>query len=167
MTGPSASESSPDPGVPSVEYRLAPAYGLRVLGIGCTGFAVVVVAAFVVAGAGVNLLAVDVLLWLAGLIFVAVAAFGGWMLLDRRPRLRLDGEGVLNRTGRDVGVRTFGWRDVHDVTRSRDASGTVLVVSLPEGRTSRIHVAVLGVSPDRLEAEIRNQANHALGYRPL
>lgn len=167
MTGPSDSGSSPAQGVPSVEYRLAPAYGLRVLGIGCIGFAVVVVAAFVLSGAGMDLVPVDVLLWVAGLIFVAVAAFGGWMLLDRRPRLRLDGDGVLNRTGRDVGVRTFGWKDVHDVTRTRDTSGTVLVVSLPEGRTSRIHLAVLEGSPDRLEAEIRNQANHALGYRPL
>lgn len=153
-----------------VSYRLRPAVGLRMVGVGFVWLAAFVLLEVLRATTD----------WLDGgifgvlrivfaIVFVVVAGAGAVMILDPRPGLRLDAEGFTNRTNflRGNSPRKGAWKEVTDVVRSDGAGGPTLVIQLNDGRRSPVFAKMLAARLEDIEQEIRTHLNDAHGYRPL
>lgn len=149
-------------------FRLAAGYGVRLLGAGFVLSAIAVLLMTAASLAGV--LDSAVLIWLCSAAIglgVAVIVAGTVLALVRPSLLRFDDVGLHNRTGRAVGVRTVDWREVVDAAWARDTGGHVLLVTLADGRSSRIRTTLLDTDPHVIENDLRMHADHAHGYRPI
>lgn len=148
----------------AAEYRLRPAYGVRVLGAGFV-LAAVFVVVFSLAGTDSGL--VSIIAYVGASVAALLVLGGAILTFYRPPLLVLDDSGLTNRSGRGVGLRRVEWKEVADVARSGGPGGQVLVVRLSDGRTTKINLGVLEARSGDIEEVIRVRANRALGYRPL
>ncbi len=153
-----------------VSYRLRPAVGLRMVGVGFVWLAAFVVLEVLRAttdwlDGGVF----GVLRWVFAVVFVLIAGAGAVMILDPRPGLRLDANGFSNRTNffRRNHARQGGWKEVADVVRTDGAGGPTLMIQLNDGRRSPVYANLLSARLGDIEQEIRTHLNDAHGYRPL
>lgn len=152
-----------------VRYRLRPAVGLRMVGVGFLWLAAFVVLEILRAttdlfdGPGFG-----VLRWVFAAVFILVAGAGAFLIFDPRPALQLDDDGFTNRTSLRRGtVRQAKWNEVADVQRSDTQGGPTLQIHLADGRRSPIVANLLAGSVSDLEQQVRQHLNDAHGYRPL
>lgn len=158
----------PSPGTETVEYRLRPAVALRVVGLACV--AMILPVGLEVLRRSVAIMDLGIVSVLAVALLVgigAVVAVGAWLLLDRRPRLRLDSEGFLSRTTYGLRTSKAAWRDVRGVRRVDSTTGPVLVVELADDETTTILPRYLDGRLSEIEEQIRSRLNTAYGYRPF
>jgi hypothetical protein len=128
------------------EYRLAPALVLRAAGVALVATALVVVLVSVLTGLA------DGPFWPVALVALAgvVAVAGGvWVLTRRTYVVRLDRLGYDVRLVRGAGAKRARWADVAEVATAEVHGSPALVVSLRDGRTTTIPVALL--AGDRAE----------------
>lgn len=148
-------------------YRLRPAIGLRIVGIGCLWLAGAVGLEAVLrtfdglAGSAAGDV-LGVLRWICLAVFVVGAGFGLVLGLGRRYRLVLDADGFRNHTARRGQVRAAHWTEVTDVRR---AAGGSLLIALSGGRFSQVSTALLDGRPADIETAIRTRLDTAHGYQ--
>ncbi|GAB3404693.1 hypothetical protein [Flindersiella endophytica] len=155
--GPEADLARPD------TFRLRPAVGLRMIGIGCLWLAAAVLLEALRSIDALDSPVLLVLRWICVAVFAVIAVAGAIALLGR-PRLVLSATGFRNRTARPGQLRHAAWTDVADV---RHGPQGTLLISLSDGRTSRVLVALLDAPAGRIEAAIQDRLNQAHGYRPI
>jgi hypothetical protein len=141
-------------------YRWSRAYGLRFAGIAISCLAVlwVVVALAGFAWWGWLLLTIGMAL-LAGCLVRFV-----WL---PPVLLEVSSHGYRLLKVRGGGVPTASWADVESVATSRRESGSVMVVTLSDGRTTSVPLVLLGSQTVAAEREMHSRLNSAFGYRRL
>jgi hypothetical protein len=140
------------------EYRLAPAVVLRVAGAALVGVAVLVVLLSIVTGlAGWPFWPVA-LVALAGL---GVIVGGVWWTTRRTYVVRLDALGYDVRLVRGAGAKRARWVDVAEVATAEVHRSPALVVSLRDGRTTTIPVALLAGDRDEFANRLRTLLQQA------
>lgn len=145
------------------EYRLKPAVGLRMAGVGCLWLAgAVALEALARAGGAFDSLPFDVLRWTCFVVFVLVTLCGAVIALARRPWLVLDAEGFRNRLARPGQVRAAAWKEVTDVRRG---PGGTLVLALSGDRMSSVPTSLLSTGAQEISAAVSARLNDAHGYR--
>lgn len=137
---------------PVVDYRLAPAFAARLLGL---GLVLVAVLALFLAAVSV---ALD---WSADVVVVAVVAgmvlvLGGaaW-LRSRAYVVRLTGSGYRVRFVRGVGVAEGRWDEVREAATARPRGVACVVLTRHDGTTTTIPVALLAVDREIFAGAVR------------
>ena len=147
-----------------VDYRLAPAFVARLLGLVLVALALLLfVGTAVVALAG---LAPDLLLGLV-LVGVVVAGALGWWLRNRAWVVRCTDDGYQVRLVRGVGVSQARWLEVEDAVTTFRRDVACLELRLRDGRTSTIPVGVLAVDKDQFVRDLQGRLQRGHGLRPL
>jgi hypothetical protein len=134
------------------DYRLAPAIILRSAGAALVLLAVVVVASSmvtVVLGWGFWVVVV------VGLLGLAAIAAGAWWAARRAYVVRLDTLGYQVRLLRGAGVKRARWVDVAEASTGEVGGVPCVVLSLRDGRTTTVPVAVLAADRDEFVARLR------------
>lgn len=154
----------PDPSVPALpavtDYRLAPAFAARLLGLG-----LVVVAAVVLVVAGLSLAldwSPDVTVAVGGLGVVLVVAAAAW-LRSRAYVVRFTTTGYAVRFVRGVGVGEGRWDEVAEAATAHPHGIACLVLTRHDGRTTSIPVETLAADRERLADDVRRRLDHAAG----
>lgn len=153
---------------PVVEYRLRPAVGLRILGFGC--IALVVPVLIELARRTVDALdvtAIAILAWLSLAVAAAILLVGGWLLVDRRPRLRLDATACTVRSAYGLRATTVPWKDIRDVRLVPAPGGAVLLLERGDGRAATVQPRYLDGARAVIEEQLRSRLDSAYGYRPV
>lgn len=104
-----------------------------------------------------------VVLVLLGTVAAVLLVNGAVRLLGKGPRLVLEADRFVNHSGWASGVRSAAWGDVVKVHEER----ADLVLTLADGRTSRIRTAAIGADASALVRELRDRLNKGHGYRPV
>ena len=147
-----------------VDYRLAPAFVARLLGLALVVLALVVfLGTAVVALAG---LAPDLLLALVLAGVLAAVAFG-WWLRNRAWVVRCTDDGYRVRLVRGAGVEEARWLEVEDAVTTFRRDVACLELRLRDGRTSTIPVGVLAVDKDQFVRDLQTRLQRGHGLRPL
>lgn len=141
-------------------YRWARAYGLRFVGATTIVLAVLWVVA-----------ALSGFSWWSDLL-LAVAAAGTIACLLRfvffpPVLLEVSSHGYRLAHMRGGGEGSAGWGEVVSVATGHQESGSVMVVTLSNGRTSSVPLALLGPHSIAAEREMHTRLNAAFGYRRL
>jgi len=139
-------------------YRLAPALGIRLVGRSLVTLGVLVVVATLgglLTGAG---WAPAGVLTVVGLVVVAVWA---WWLLRRARALRLTADGYAVRLLAGVGAAAAPWSRVEEVVAASPGGERCLVLTLSDGRTTRLPMAALAADPDTVAVDVRRRVRDA------
>lgn len=155
-------EPARDPARPD-SYRLRPAVGLRMIGIGFLWLAAAVVLEALRSIDALDSQVTVALRWFCVTVFAVIAVAGTFAIFGP-PRLVLDATGFRNRTVRPGRLRAADWTAVADVRQG--PSGTLLI-ALADGRTSPVLTTLLDAPAGEIEAAIRERLNEAHGYRPV
>ena len=124
----------------ATEFRLAPAVVARSAGAGLVLLAVVVLALTLLSAAADWDLAVVGLVAALGLVLLVA---GVWWATRRAYVVRLDSLGYQVRLVRGAGVLRARWADVADASTADVRGVSCVVLSLRDGRTTTIPVALL------------------------
>jgi hypothetical protein len=147
-----------------VDYRLAPAFVVRLLGLALVALAVLLfVGTAVVALAGLPL---DVLIAVVLVAVLAAAAFA-WWLRSRAWVLRCTDDGYRVRLVRGAGVRAARWSEVEDAVAAYRRGVACVELRLRDGRATTIPVGVLAVDKDGFVRELQRRLQRGHGLRPL
>ena len=147
-----------------VDYRLAPAFVARLLGLGLVTLALALfVGTAVVAVAG---LTPDLLLVLVLLAAVGTVALS-WGLRNRAWVLRCTEDGYRVRLVRGAGVAEARWLDVEDAVTTYRRDVACLELRLRDGRTTTIPVGVLAVDKEEFVRDLQRRLQRGHGLRPL
>jgi hypothetical protein len=147
-----------------VDYRLAPAFVARLLGLALVALAVLLfVGTAVVALAGLPL---DVLIAVVLVAVLAAAAFA-WWLRSRAWVLRCTDDGYRVRLVRGAGVRAARWSEVEDAVAAYRRGVACVELRLRDGRATTIPVGVLAVDKDGFVRELQRRLQRGHGLRPL
>jgi hypothetical protein len=147
-----------------VDYRLAPAFVARLLGLVLVGLALLLFAGTaVVALAGLPL---DILV---ALVLVGVLAGVGvaWWLRSRAWVLRCTDDGYRVRLVRGAGVREERWSQVENAVTAYRRDVACLELRLRDGRTTTIPVGVLDVDKEEFVRDLQGRLQRGQGLRPL
>jgi hypothetical protein len=139
-------------------YRLAPALGARLVGRSLVTLGLVVLVLTVVAGVVGGGWPLVVLVVTAGLVLLAVWA---WWLLRVAWALRLTPEGYAVRLLGGIGATTATWSDVVEVAASSPGGRPCLVLSLRDGRSTRLPMAALAADRDAVAVDVRRRVRDA------
>jgi hypothetical protein len=152
----------PDAVPTSSDYRLAPAFGARLVGLLVVGLAVLVfVATGVVAVLDLHTL---VLVPVALLGVAAILGVGSW--LRRTPVVHLDEGGYRVRLVRGAGVKDAAWREVEDVVATSPRDIPCVVIRLRDGRSTTIPVQALDADRDDFARDLRSYLRRGTGRQP-
>ncbi len=143
---------------PVVDYRLAPALVLRAAGAALLLLAVVVLVLSLVAAAADWPFWPVALVALAGLVTVAA---GGWYLARAAYVVRLDSSGYRVRLVRGAGVRRARWVDVAEASTAEVRGLACVRLSLRDGRTTTVPMAVLAGDRDEFVTRLRTLLREA------
>jgi hypothetical protein len=150
----------------SSDYRLAPGFAARLLGVLVLGLGLLVLAA-VLLGALLELdAAVVVAVVVAGAVAVAataVAARRAWVV-------RLDDDGYRVRFVRGAGVRTARWPEVAEAATTTARGVRCVELRLKDARTTTIPVGALDTGPggpDDFVRDLRERLRRGEGLTPL
>jgi hypothetical protein len=147
----------------SSDYRLAPAFGARLVGL-------LVVCAALLMFAATGVVAVLDLHTLV-LVPVALAVLAGIFALGAVVRgatvVRFDDEGYRVRLIRGAGVKESSWRDVREVATSHNRGVRCLVIRLDDGRTTTIPVDAVAADREAFVRDLRDHLLRGQGNRPL
>ena len=147
-----------------VDYRLAPAFVARLLGLGLVTLALVLFGGTaVVALTG---LAPDLLLALV-LLAAGATVVLGWWLRNRAWVLRCTEDGYRVRLVRGAGVAEARWLDVEDAVTTYRRDVACLELRLRDGRTTTIPVGVLAVDKEEFVRDLQRRLQRGHGLRPL
>jgi len=147
-----------------VDYRLAPAFVARLLGLGLVTLALVLFGGTaVVALTG---LAPDLLLALV-LLAASATVVLGWWLRNRAWVLRCTEDGYRVRLVRGAGVAEARWLDVEDAVTTYRRDVACLELRLRDGRTTTIPVGVLAVDKEEFVRDLQRRLQRGHGLRPL
>ena len=147
-----------------VDYRLAPAFVARLLGLALVALAVLLfVGTAVVALTGLPL---DVLVAVVLVAVLAAAAFA-WWLRSRAWVLRCTDDGYRVRLVRGAGVRAARWSEVEDAVAAYRRGVACVELRLRDGRATTIPVGVLAVDKDGFVRELQRRLQRGHGLRPL
>jgi hypothetical protein len=133
-------------------YRLAPAVVVR-----SAGAALVLLAGAVLVLSGVTA-ALDRDFWAVGLVAaagLAAIAAGTWWATRRAYVVRLDRLGYQVRLVRGAGVMRARWADVADASTAQVRGVSCVVISLRDGRTTTVPMAVLAGDRDEFVTRLR------------
>ena len=139
-------------------YPLAPALGIRLVGRSLVTLGALVVVATLVGlltGSGWALAGV---VTVVGLLLVAAWA---WWLLRRATALRLSDEGYAVRLLGGVGVSAAQWPLVEEVAAASPGGRPCLVLTLTDGRTTRLPMAALAADPDMVARDVQRRVRDA------
>jgi hypothetical protein len=139
-------------------YRLAPALGTRLVGRSLVTLGVLVVIATLVGrliGGGWVLAGV---VTAVGLLLVAGWA---WWLLRRAEALVLTREGYAVRLLSGVGVAGAPWSLVDEIVAASPGGEPCLVLTLTDGRTTRLPMVALAADPDAVALDVRRRVRDA------
>jgi hypothetical protein len=143
----------------SSDYRLAPAFGVRLVGLLVVGLAVLVfLATGLVAVLDLHTL---VLVPVAGVGVAAILAAGA--RLRRTPVVHLDETGYRVRLVRGAGVKDGAWREVEDVVATSPRDIPCVVIRLRDGRTTTIPVQALDADRDAFARDLRSYLRRSRG----
>ena len=146
-----------------VDYRLAPTFVARLLGLALVGLALVLFAGTaVVAMAGLppDLLIVVVL------VCVLSAAGFAWWLRSRAWVLRCTDDGYRVRLVRGAGVTEARWSAVEDAVTTFRHDVACVQLRLRDGRSTTIPVGVLAVDREEFVRELQDRLQRGHGLRP-
>ena len=133
-------------------YRLAPTFVARLLGLALVGLALLLFVGTTVLALAGRSLELPVAVALLGL----VAAIGyGWWLRHRAWVLRCTDDGYRVRLVRGAGVKRARWADVAEASTAEVRGVPCVVLSLRDGRTTTIPVAVLEGDRDEFVFRLR------------
>ncbi|MDO9455443.1 hypothetical protein [Nocardioides sp.] len=142
------------------DYRLAPAFAARLVGLGLVLLAVL---AFAFTAASL------VLSWPADLVVVAVVvglvavlATASW-LRSRAYVVRLTESGYRVRFVRGVGVAEGRWDEVSEAATAHPRDVPCLVLRRHDGTTTSIPVEMLAVDRERFADDVRTRLDRAAG----
>ncbi len=136
----------------ATEYRLAPAIVVRSAGAALVLLAVVVVALSMLAAVvGWEFWVVAVV----ALLGLGAIAGGAWWALRRAYVVRLDAQGYQVRLLRGAGAKRARWADVAEASTADVRGVPCVVLSLRDGRTTTVPVAVLAGDRDELVTRLR------------
>ena len=139
-------------------YRLAPALGARLVGRSLVTLGVVVLGATVIG-------LVSGLGWVpAGLIAVVggvLVAGWAWWLLRVAWALRLTPQGYAVRLLGGVGTSAASWAEVVEIAASSPGGQPCLVLTLGDGRATRLPMAALAADRDAVVVDVRRRVRDA------
>lgn len=144
-------------------YRLAPALGARLVGRSLVTLAVLVLLATLVgllAGGGWT---VAGLVAAVGLVLVAGWA---WWLLRVAWALRLTPERYVVRLLGGIGATRARWDEVSELAASSPGGEPCLVLTLADGRVTRLPMAALAADPDAVAVDVRRRLRDAHAAAP-
>lgn len=134
------------------DYRLAPQFAARLLGLtlAAAGFAIVLVTVVAVGFIAVPwLVSGTVGLALAGILFVIwKLRFGTWVV-------RLTEDGYKVQFVRGAGVKQARWADIADAVTTEVAGSPCVVLRLKNGGSTTIPVEVIAVDPNQFVRDIQ------------
>ena len=143
---------------PDTSYRLAPALGARLVGRSLVTLGVLVVVATLMGlltGAG----------WVpAGVVTVVgllLVAGWAWWLLRRAQALRLTTDGYAVRLLSGVGAPAAPWSAVDEVVAASPGGEQCLVLTLTDGRLTRLPMVALAADPDDVALDVRRRVRDA------
>lgn len=150
--------------VVSTDYRLAPPFVLRLVGLAFAVAGVLVLAVLLVGG---------VLGWPVGpvgaVVLVALALVLGLAAVLPRvaPVVRMDEEGYTVHWVRGAGVKQGRWKDVEDAVATTVADTRCIVLRRRDGSTTTIPVDILAGQADGFVRDVQQHLNRGHGYRPV
>jgi hypothetical protein len=89
-----------------------------------------------------------------------VAAWA-WWLLRRAVALRLTAEGYVVRLLSGVGAAAAPWSVVDEVVAARPGGEQCLVLTLTDGRITRLPMVALAADPDTVARDVRRRVREA------
>jgi hypothetical protein len=139
-------------------YGLAPALGMRLVGRSLVSLGVLVVV-----GTAIGLLvgggwAVTGVVAVVGVLAVAGWA---WWLLRRAQALRLTADGYAVHLLGGVGTTTAAWSQVDEVVAASPGGERCLVLTLTDGRVTRLPMAALAADADEVAIDVRRRVRDA------
>jgi hypothetical protein len=147
-----------------VDFALAPALRLRLLGTGLTAIGIVVAAGVLVTAlTGLSSAVVTGLVVLAALGVVTI----GYLVGLRHWVLRLDDTGYRVRGLRTAQARSGRWTDVLDLQAGTVSGTRCVVLRLRDGRTTALPVDAIEGDPAALTAALTSHLDRGHGYRRL
>jgi hypothetical protein len=146
------------------DYRLAPAFAARFVGVLLVALAVLLLVATVLV-ALLGLPAVTLLV-------VVVAGVGGalavaYVVSQRVAVVHFGPEGYRVRLVRGAGVAAAGWRDVEEAVTASPGGVPVVQLRLSDGRSTTIPVHALATDREEFVRDLQRHLQHGQGLRPL
>lgn len=143
---------------PAIEYRLAPVFAARLVGLGLVVLAVI---SFVYAAAAFAWSwPADVIVVVLVVGLLAVFAGGAW-LRSRAYVVRVDDEGYDVKFVRGAGVASGRWDDVVEAVTAHPRDVPCLVLKHRNGSTTSIPVEMLAVDREQFADEVRARLDRA------
>jgi len=144
--------------VPDTSYPLARALGARLVGRSLVTLAILVALATLVgAVAGAGWVPAGVVA-VVGVVLVAAWA---WWLLTRARALSLTTEGYAVRLLTGVGVTAAPWSRVGEATAASPGGERCLVLTLTDGRTTRLPMSALDADADVVASDVLQRLRDA------
>lgn len=151
-------------GPPTSDYRLAPAFAARFVGVLLVGLAI----ALVVVTLLVAILSLPSITLLVAVVIGVVLVLGAAVAVSQRVAVvHLDEEGYRVRLVRGVGVAAAGWREVREAVTSSPGGVPVLQLRLTDGRTTTIPVQALAADREEFARDVRDHLQRGQRLRPL
>lgn len=144
----------------ATEYRLAPAFAARLVGLGLLLLAVVSFA--LTAAAFAWSWPADVIVGVLVVGLLAVFAGGAW-LRSRAYVVRVDDDGYDVKFVRGAGVASGRWDDVVEAVAAHPRDVPCLVLRHRDGSTTSIPVEMLAVDRERFADEVKARLDRAHG----
>ena len=142
------------------DYRLAPVFAARLVGLGLVALAVLAFA--VTAAALVWSWPADLIVLVVGLGLVAVLGTA-WWLGSRAYVVRLTQTGYRVRFVRGVGVAEGRWDEVRGAASAHPRDVVCLVLERHDGTTTSIPVEMLAGDRDQFATDVRERLQAAAG----
>ena len=143
---------------PVTDYRLAPSFAARLLGLGLVLLALVAVV--VTVAAVVFSWPADPVVVVVGVGLLLVLATAAW-LRSRAYVVRLTTAGYRVRFVRGVGVAEGRWDEVREAATAHPRDVPCLVLRRHDGRTTSIPVELLAVDRERFADDVRVRLDRA------
>jgi apolipoprotein N-acyltransferase len=147
----------------SSDYRLAPAFAARLVGLLVVGAALVV---FLATGV-VAVLDLHTLVLVPVALLVLAAIFGVGAVVRGATVVHFGDQGYRVRLIRGAGVKQASWRDVAEVATTEQRGVRCVVLRLADDRTTTIPVDAVAADRETFVRDLRDHLLKGRGNRPL
>lgn len=152
------------PDTQTSDYRLAPAFAARFVGVLLVGLALVLVVATVLVAA-LNLPSITLLVVVVvGVVGVLTAAV---VVSQRVAVVHLGEDGYRVRLVRGAGVAAAGWGEVEEAVTASPGGVPVVRLQLRDGRSTMIPVQALAADREEFVRDLQEHLQRGQRYRPL